>query len=466
MKRPKVILIEDDELTRRQMELALRSEFDLLATGDPSTGLRLAHEGQPTLVLLDLGLPPNPTDPEQGFRCLREIAACGGQPKVIVCTGHGERKHAVRAIQQGAEDFFTKPVDLDLLKCLMRRACWVAELEREEATLLPEPAKGIEELTGASDSIRRVIAAIRKVAPTEVPVLLTGESGTGKERAALAIHARSRRKDGPFVPINCGAIPETLLESELFGHEKGAFTGACHQKKGKLESAQGGTLFLDEVGELPYFLQVKLLRFLQDQILERIGGTRPIQVDTRVLAATNRDLREAIAQGEFREDLYYRLGVVAIQLPPLRDRGEDVLLLAQEFLRVARTHQGRRVRGFTREAIQALRAHPWPGNVRELGNRIHRAVVMAEGPHLTPEDLELSSPVGEAAPLPVLKDARQRADAAHAIEALTLHGWNVRRTAEALGVSRPTLYTLLRRRGIQARAHRQNETTREKCQGS
>jgi two-component system, NtrC family, response regulator len=455
MPRPKVLIIEDDEATRRQLEWALKDEFDVVTAGDRVTGLRLARELAPTVTLLDLGLPPHPADPREGLRCLRELGSYGGNGKVIVCSGHGERQHAVQAVRHGAHDFFTKPIDLDLLLCLVRRACWIAELEQERPTLPAEPAEEIQEMIGASERIRWVIAAIRKVAPAEVPVLITGESGTGKELVAKAIHARSRRRDGPFVVIDCGAIPENLLESELFGHEKGAFTGAWQQKRGKLEAAQEGTVFLDEIGELPLPLQVKLLRFVQDHVLERVGGQRQIRVDARIIAATNVSLREAIAQGEFREDLYYRLGVVAVHLPPLRDRGEDILLIAQAFLRQMREQMRKRQRGFTREAVQAMLAYPWPGNVRELSNRIQRALVMAEGPCITPEDLELPLAEGDQAPPPAaLKGARRRLEAALVVETLALHHGNVREAALALGITRPTLYALLRKNGLRAEALR------------
>ena len=458
MSRHKVLIIEDDEATRRQLEWALREEFDVVSAGDGVTGLALAHAESPTLTLLDLGLPPNPVDPAEGFRCLREIVQSGGPGKVIVCTGHGDRQYAVQAVRHGAHDFFIKPVDLDLLKCLMRRACWIAELEREQQSLLAEPAGEMGELIGASESIRFVMAGLRKVAHTEVPVLLTGESGTGKELAAKAIHARSPRQGKPFVAINCGAIPETLLESELFGHERGAFTGAWQEKKGRLEAAQGGTLFLDEVGELPLLLQVKLLRFLQDHTLERVGGKRPIKVDCRIIAATNMDLREAMSRGRFRDDLYYRLGVVAVALPPLRARGEDVLLLAQAFLKQANRSLGKRARGFTHEAIRALQAYAWPGNVRELSNRIQRGVVMAEGPYLTPGDLELPSAEGNQVLPPIsLKEARHRLEARLIAEALSLYSGNVRQAAEALGITRPTLYSLVRKYRLEVKALRERE---------
>ena len=449
MSRPKVLIIEDCEATRAQLQWSLKEEFDLLGTGDRASAISLAREHNPMVILLDLGLPPHPTDPEEGLGVLREIRKSGSNSKVIVVTGLGQRHHAVRAMRYGAYDFLTKPVDLDLLRLLMQRACWIAGLEQERQTLPPEPADEDEEMIGTSEEIRRVFAAIRKVATTDVPVLIIGESGTGKELTAKAIHERSLRKAGPFVTINCGAIPETLLESELFGHERGAFTGAVQQKKGKVEYAQGGTLFLDEVGELPVTLQVKLLRFLQDQTIERVGGRQPLQVEARIIAATNVDLRDAIAHGRFREDLYYRLGVVTIPVPPLRERGEDVLLMALVFLQRVGEQMRKKVLGFTKEAIQAIQTYPWPGNVRELSNKIRRAVVMAEGAYLTPEDLDLPGAAGETIPTrSSLKEARGRIEADLIAQALTVHHGNLSRVAEDLRVSRTTLYGLLKKYGI------------------
>ncbi len=452
MSQLKVLIIGDSGAARTQLEWALKDEFNLLTAADPATALTLAREHSPPVILLDLDLPPHPANPEEGLRVLREIRKHGGNCKVIVYTGYGERQHAIRAISYGAYDFIAKPVDLDLLKLLVRRACWIAELEQERLTLPPEPEEENEEMIGTSESIRRVFAVIRKVATTGVPVLIIGESGTGKELAAKAIHERGLRKQGPFVPINCGAIPETLLESELFGYEKGAFTGAVQQKKGRVEYAQGGTLFLDEVGELPFPLQVKLLRFLQDHTIERVGGREQIAVDVRIIAATNMNLRQMMSQGNFREDLYYRLSVVTIDIPPLRERGEDLVLMARVFLKGVSEHKRKRVLGFTKEAIQAIQAYPWPGNVRELSNKIRRAVVMTEGLYIAPEDLDLPFPEGDKALLPIsLKDARQRLEADLITQALTLHHGNLSRVAEELGISRTTLYLSLRKHGLRGK---------------
>lgn len=352
---------------------------------------------------------------------------------------------------EGAYDFLTKPVELEELRVILRRAFYLAQLEREVRQLQSlYGGEGFEGLLGSCPSMQAVFHTIRRVAPSDVPVLLLGESGTGKEVVARAIHRRSPRREGPFIPINCGAIPENLLESELFGHERGAFTGAHIQRKGRIEMAEGGTLFLDELGELPLPLQVKLLRYLQEQTIERIGGREVIPVNARVIAATNVDLRKAMEEGKFREDLYYRVAVVVIQLPPLRDRGDDIVLLARTFLRrfaaeVKRTPAPQ----FTSAALRALQRHDWPGNVRELENRIRRAVIMAEGRAITPEDLELADPGEAPPPLRTLREIRDAAERAAILNALQRNQWRIAPTAQELDISRPTLYELMERLGIQ-----------------
>jgi len=460
MIRSKLLVIEDHNAISAQLEWALKDEFDLFTAGDRTSALMLTRECRPSVILLDLDLPLDTVNSEESFRFLREICECGFHNKVIVCTSDSEREHAVRAIGLGAYDFLTKPLDFDLLKLLIRRASWVAELEQEWRTRVAKTDDGIletddgtKEMIGTSESIRKVFAVIRKVVTTDVPVLIAGESGTGKELTARTIHERGLHKQGPFVPINCGAIPETLLESELFGYERGAFTGAVQQKKGKVEYADGGTLFLDEIGELSLALQVKLLRFLQDQTIERVGGWQQVKVNARIIVATNTDLMKAISEGRFREDLYYRIGVVSIYLPPLRERGEDVLLIAHVMLKRLVEQVPKPVRRFTKEAIQAIQAYPWPGNVRELSNKIRRAVVMAEGSNLTPEDLGLSFPYEEKPPPSIsLRDARQRLEADLIMHVLTVHQGDLSRVAKELKISRPTLYGLLRKHGIQGKA--------------
>jgi two-component system NtrC family response regulator len=452
MLRRNVLLIADDEKTWELTASALSGELKLVRAKDSETAASLMQEHNPGVIILHLALPPNPTNPEAGLTLLRELQFYGAYRKIIVISGFCDRELASEAFRLGAYDFLTKPVDLGMLKVLVQRASWIAELQQERANLQSPEAEEIQEMIGTSDSIRRTFATIRKVATADIPVLITGESGTGKELTAKAIHERSHRKEYPFVTINCGAIPETLLESELFGYEKGAFTGAWQQMKGKLEYAHGGSLFLDEIGELPPPLQVKLLRFLQDQTIERVGGRKQIAVDARIIAATNVDLQQLISQGKFREDLYYRLRVVSIELPPLRERGEDVLLMAQVFLRKVVDQMRKPIIGFSKQAIQAIQSHCWPGNVRELINKIRRAVVMTDGTHIEPEDLDLAlSEEDRSTQRLSLKEARGRAEANALMQALLTHNWNMRRVARELEITPPTLYHLLRKHGLGGR---------------
>ncbi|MCZ7625366.1 MAG: PEP-CTERM-box response regulator transcription factor [Candidatus Methylomirabilota bacterium] len=450
MTRPSLLIVDDDAELRGQLRWALAQEYDVLEAGDGAAAIEQCRRGRPVVVMLDLGLPPAPNGVEEGFRTLGALLEIDRMVKVVIATGQAARVHAIRAIDQGAYDFFYKPVQIDELKVVLRRAFHLAGIEREirglQQQLHGEP---FSEMLGRCPQMERIFAVVRKVADTDLPVLIIGESGTGKELVARAIHRLSVRQHGPFVPINCGAIPETLLESELFGHEKGAFTGAHIQRKGQIEQAQGGTLFLDEVGELSLPLQVKLLRFLQERRFARVGGRDEIVVDTRILAATNSDLKQAMESGHFREDLYYRLGVVVVSLPPLRERGEDLLILAASLLARYAAEYRKPVSGFTPQALHAVEAHPWPGNVRELENRIKRAVVMTDGPRLTAEDLELVQTSESVAGNTLnLKEAREVLDRRLVREALTRSQGNMTQTAAALGISRPTLYELMERLGI------------------
>jgi len=448
--KPRLLVVDDDEDLRTQMRWALADEFEVSLAGDREAALAAVREGRPAVVTLDLGLPPHPGGVEEGFAALEEIHSLDTGAKVIVVTGREDRAHALRSVDQGAYDYFVKPIDVDELKIVLRRALRLHALEAENRELRrrAEPG-GFEGMLGASAKMQEVFAAIRKVATVDAPVLLCGESGTGKELAARAIHRLSARAAGSFVPINCGAIPETLLESELFGHEKGAFTGAHAQRRGRIETAHGGTLFLDEIGELPTELQVKLLRFLQDQNVERLGGRAPIAVNVRVITATNADLKRLLAEGRFREDLYYRIGVVTIALPPLRDREDDVVLVAEALLRSLAGEMGRRLGGFSKDAMLAMRAHGWPGNVRELENRVRRAAVMAESTRLTAADLELAdlSPGGRRG----LREMRAGLEKDAVRAALRRNRGNISQTAAELGISRPTLYGLLARFSIERR---------------
>ena len=399
------------------------------------------------MVLLDLGLPPHPGNPEEGLATLSELLAMDRLAKVVIITGQGEKEVALRAIGAGAYDFLCKPVEMEELKFLLKRCFHVAQLEREyrEMQQLLQ-GDAFEGMLGTSRPMQVVFDSIRKVATTNAPVLILGESGTGKEMAARAIHQKSSRKDGPFVAINCSAIPETLLESELFGHEKGAFTGAHAQRMGRIETAGGGTLFLDEIGEIPLPLQVKLLRFLQEQRIQRVGGRQDIQIETRVIAATNADLKKGMSAGTFREDLFYRLSVVQIVMPPLRERENDIHLLAQFFLQRFAAQVKKAGLTFDPGAVRALNDHSWPGNVRELENCVRRAVIMAEGKRLTAQDLELAAaPSGSTG---TLKEAREAAEREMIERVLRKHSGKITVAAAELGISRPTLYELMEKLGI------------------
>ena len=446
--KPRLLVVDDDEEIRSQMKWALTGDYDVVLAEDRPSALAAFTEPRPAVVLLDLGLPPNPSDTEEGLATLGDILARDSATKVIIITGQGERNNALRANAAGAFDLLTKPVEVEELKVILKRAFYVASLERENRALQSQvKGNSFEGMLGTSSAMQDVFGSIRKVATTEAPVLVLGESGTGKEMVALAIHRLSGRKAGPFVAINCGAIPETLLESELFGHEKGAFTGAHVQRKGRIETASGGTLFLDEIGELPALLQVKLLRFLQEQSIERVGGRQSIDVDTRVVAATNVDLKKAMGNNTFREDLFYRLAVVVIKLPALRERDNDIRLLAQDFLRRSAAEVGKPGLVFDQDAFRALANHQWPGNVRELENRVKRAVIMAEGKRIRIEDLELSV-TGTVAQPASLKEARESAEREMMLKALKKHSGKIAPAAAELGISRPTFYELMDKLGL------------------
>jgi two-component system, NtrC family, response regulator len=441
--KPKLLVVDDDQEIRTQMKWALGPDYDVISAEDRAGAIGTFKTDSPVATLLDLGLPPRPNDCEEGLAVLSELLAIDRDAKVIVISGQSEKKNAIQAVGAGAYDFLCKPVDVEELKLILRRCIHVVSLEKEYRELQQRlRADVFEEMRGTSPQMQGVFAFIRKVATTDAPVLLLGESGTGKEMAALAIHRRSSRSSGPFIPINCNAIPENLLESELFGHEKGSFTGAHTQRKGLMESAGGGTLFLDEIGELPPAIQVKLLRFLQEQRFQRVGGRQEIQIDTRVIAATNVELKEAVAKGKFREDLYFRLAVVVIKMPPLRDRGEDVDLLAREFLQQFGVQCEKKALTFAPDALRAIRRHPWPGNVRELQNRIKRAVIMADGKRVTASDLELTDNV-EGVRAATLKEARETVEREMVQQALKRHRGRINLAATELGISRPTLYELM-----------------------
>ena len=443
---PKLLIVDDDEEIRTQMKWALAQDYEVLLAEDRASALEIFRASQPSVVLLDLGLPPNPSNPEEGLAVLSDLLALDRLVKVVIVSGQGEKENALRAIGNGAYDFLSKPVEMEEVKFLLKRCFHVAQLEKEYATMQQlMGGDSFEGMLGTSAQMRPIFETIRKVATTDAPVLILGESGTGKEMVAKAIHQRSNNRTGPFIAINCSAIPETLLESELFGHEKGAFTGAHVQRKGRIETASGGTLFLDEIGEIPLPLQVKLLRFLQEQTIERVGGRLSIQINTRVVAATNADLRKTMQAGTFREDLFYRLAVVQMVLPPLRDRDHDVRLLAQFFLNKFAAQVNKPNLAFDQDAIRALNKHLWPGNVRELENCIRRAVIMAEGKRVTAKDLELNAGQSTAV---TLKEAREEVERKMLQLALKKHGGKIAPAAAELGLSRPTIYELMEKLGI------------------
>jgi|SoiMetStandDraft_5_1073268.scaffolds.fasta_scaffold02556_3 two-component system, NtrC family, response regulator len=445
---PTLLLVDDDPEIREQMKWALASDYELLEASDRPSALRSVRQAMPHIILLDLGLPPDTDGASEGLAVLREALQINPLIKVIVLTGNSDRANAIAAIQSGGYDFIEKPVQLDVLKIVLQRAAYLSNLEQENRSF--QQQTGLKEavgLMGNSRPMQEVFRNIRLVGTSDVPVLITGESGTGKELVARAIHGQSARTSGAFVAINCGAIPDTLLESELFGYEKGAFTGAVQQRKGRIESARGGTLFLDEIGDIPLALQVKLLRFLQNHEIQRLGGKETIVVDARILAATNIDLQKAMNEGRFREDLYYRLCVVTIDVPPLRERGSDISLLARTFLVRASDELKKPLKGFTPQAIDALMSHGWPGNVRELENRLKRAVVMAEGWYVTPENLELQTTVSPV-DASTLKSSRDHHEKELVRLAMEKAEGNVTRAASYLGVSRPTVYQLLARYGL------------------
>lgn len=449
MKKPKLLIVEDDEDIQLSMKWALAQDYEIFLAGNREQALELFQREEPPLVTLDLGLPPHPNTNVEGFRTLSELLAENPFAKIVIITGQEDKENAIKAIGQGASDFFCKPVVMSEVKLVLQRTLNVFHLEQENRVLQERASqKAHDDLLGTSPQIQDVFATIDRVSTTEVPVLIMGESGTGKELIAKSIHRRSTRKDGPFIAINCAAIPENLLESELFGHEKGSFTGAHTQRKGRIESAHRGTLFLDEIGEIPPSLQVKLLRFLQEHTIERVGGRKEVAVDARILAATNQDLHKAIEENRFREDLFYRLAVVAIAVPPLRERLGDTALLATIFLNRYAAEQKKKITGFTPQGMQAIEGYAWPGNVRELENRIKRAVIMARKTKITPEDLQLGTDKVSFQGVR-LREARENLEREMILQALAKTRNNLSKAADELGISRPTLYELMEKLGIE-----------------
>jgi two-component system NtrC family response regulator len=443
----RILLVEDDPGLQKQLKWSL-ADYELVTAADRDSAIAQLRRHEPPVVLLDLGLPPDADGASEGLATLQQILSLAPATKVIVVTGNLDRANAVKAIQLGAYDFFQKPFDPDVLALMISRALHVFALELENRQLAArQQPSALAGLLTCSEPMLKVCRTVEKVAPANATVLLLGESGTGKEVLARGIHELSPRAGKRFVAINCAAIPDTLLESELFGYEKGAFTGAAKQTIGRIEYANEGTLFLDEIGDLPMPLQAKLLRFLQERVIERLGGRGEIPVDVRVVCATHRDLAAMIREGGFREDLYYRLSEITIKIPPLRERPGDAVLLAQAFLERYARELGRSLKGFTADALAALEAHPWPGNVREMENMIKRAAIMADGSQITAADLGLEP--GDAEPQPFnLRQARENAERQAIARALAHADGSIAQAAELLGVSRPTLYDLMAKIGM------------------
>jgi two-component system NtrC family response regulator len=447
--KPRLLIVEDDPGLQKQLKWCF-DEYEVLQAENRQAAVAALRRFEPPVVLQDLGLPPDAEGVSEGFATLLEILRLAPHTKVIVVTGQLDKENAVKSVGLGAYDFYQKPVDVDVLKLLVQRAFQMHDLEEENRALARvHSAMPLAGVIATSDSMMRVCRIVEKVAPTQATTLLLGESGTGKELLARAVHGLSPRRDKAFVAITCAAIPEPLLESELFGYERGAFTGAVKQTQGKFELANGGTLFLDEIGDMPLPLQAKLLRFLQDRVVERIGGRERIPVDVRIVCATNKDLKAMIGSGQFREDLFYRISEVTVQIPPLRERPGDAVVIAQSLMdRRAREHS-RPIRGFAPEAIKAIQSYPWPGNIRELENRINGAVIMAEGKYIGVDDLGLPSSGGARGNEVLnLRIARQRAESEAIRQALAVAGGNLSRAAELLGITRPTLYDLLEKNEI------------------
>ncbi|RJX66868.1 PEP-CTERM-box response regulator transcription factor [Tsuneonella suprasediminis] len=449
--KPPLLVVEDDQGLQAQLKWAYE-DFDVIAASDRDSALAALRSAEPAVVTLDLGLPPDPDGTTEGFAILDAIMALKPDTKVIVASGHGARESALQAIERGAYDFYHKPVDIDSLGLVVRRAFNLHRIEAENrrlASRVSENATVLGNIITAAPEMTKVARMIERVGNTGVSVMLLGASGTGKELLARGLHDSSGRKGRAFVAINCAAIPETLLEAELFGHEKGAFTGAVKTTEGKIEQAQGGTLFLDEVGDIPLPLQVKLLRFLQERTIERIGGRKAIAVDTRIVCATHQDLEKMIAAGTFREDLFYRLAEIVVKIPPLAERTGDAVLLAKHFLMRFAREMNPTIKGFAPDALEAIDTWNWPGNVRELENRVKRAIIMADDKLISAEDMDLNQADDDMAEALNLKSARERSDRAMIRHALARSEGNISTSAKLLGISRPTLYDLLKQYDLQ-----------------
>lgn len=443
----KLLIVDDDPGVQKQLKWSL-ADYDVVLADTRESAIAAVRRHEPKVVTLDLGLPPDEANATEGLAALKEILTIAPHTKVIVITGNDDRTNALKAIEMGAYDFYQKPVDADVINVIVSRAFSLANIETDNRSMR-SVAGSDSGIIGSSESIERLRTMVQRIAPTEITALLLGESGTGKEVTAKAVHRVSNRKDKPFIAINCASIPENLLESELFGFEKGAFTGAHKTTMGKIECAQGGTLFLDEIGDMPFNLQAKLLRFLQEKVIERLGGRQEIPVDVRVVCATNQNLEDMVANKEFREDLFYRITEITLNIPPLRDRDEDVLILANFFLQQYATEYKRNVKSFSDDGLQALKNHRWPGNIRELQNKVKSSVIMTTGTQVTAFDLGFYDQENAEYELSLnLRTVRESAETIAIQKAYALTEGNMSKTAELLGITRPTLYSLIEKYGI------------------
>ncbi len=435
-----LLCIDDDLGIQKQLKWSL-SDYEVVFADNRTSALQQVRRYEPAVVTLDLGLPPDPTNASEGLACLNEILQAYPETKVIVITGSTDTEHALQAVALGAYDYYQKPIDVDVLNIIISRAFKLSELEAENKALRSSNLK-TQDIIGNSEQILKACRMVEKIAPTEITTLLLGESGTGKEVFARSIHKQSPRAERPFVAINCASIPDNLLESELFGYEKGAFTGAHKTTLGKIETANGGTLMLDEIGDMPLPLQAKMLRFLQERVIERVGGRHEIEVDVRVICATHRNLAEMVSEGSFREDLYYRVSEITLNIPPLRARGQDIIVIAKSLLHRFNVDFNTNIQGFTEDAITAMLAHRWPGNIRELQNKLKSAVILADGKYISAEDLGLAA--NEDLPkLPTLRKVREQAETQAIRLAYNFANGNLSKTSDLLGVTRPTLYSLI-----------------------
>jgi len=440
-KKPKLLIVEDDPGLQSQLRWHF-DQYDVIIAGDREDAIAAIRREEPPVVIQDLGLPPDEEGVEEGFKTIQDTLKLAPNTKIVVVTGYHDYNNALRAVALGAYDFYQKPVNTDTLDLIVQRAHQMAALEEENRRLQATAQSPLSGIIASDTAMLEVCRTVEKVAPVDVTCLVLGESGTGKEVIAKAIHNLSHRANKRFVAINCAAVPENLMESELFGYEKGAFTGATKRTLGKVEFASGGTLFLDEIGDMPLTLQAKLLRFLQERTIERLGGRDEIDVDVRVVCATNKNLTEMVAEKTFREDLYYRISEIVVELPPLRERAGDKILLARHILSKYCDAQNRKIKGFSAEAAAAIESYEWPGNVRELENKIKRAVIMADEKTLSVEDLAL--PHHEDLSIN-LRQVRQEAEKTAIIKAINLTGGQISSAAKYLGVTRPTLYDLIKK---------------------